>query len=137
MIIEWIQSNSDMLGWLAVISLVSVVLTAAVVPWLVIQIPADYFSNNHRKDIAWSQKHPLLRALIITLKNSIGLVFLLVGLVLLILPGQGILTILIGLMLMDFPGKFNLERTIVKKRAVLKSINWLRRKAKRPDIFID
>ena len=48
-------------------------------------------------------------------------------------PGQGILSILAGLLLMNFPGKFRLERWLVQRPGVLKSLNWLRaRRGKAP-----
>jgi hypothetical protein len=34
-------------------------------------------------------------------------------------------------MLLDFPGKYRLERWLATRRAVWRSINWLRRRAGR------
>jgi hypothetical protein len=53
----------------------------------------------------------------------------------LFLPGQGLLTMITGLLLIDYPGKFRLERKIVNTPAVLKSLNWLRAKAKKPPLI--
>ena len=52
------------------------------------------------------------------------------------LPGQGILTMLVGLMLMDFPGKRSLEIRIIGNRMVSRTVNWMRRKAKREPLRI-
>ena len=54
---------------------------------------------------------------------------LLLGIMLLVLPGQGILTIIVGIILVDFPMKYRLERWLVSRKKVLKSMNWLRKRA--------
>jgi hypothetical protein len=66
----------------------------------------------------------------------VGLVFLLAGFAMLFLPGQGILTMLIGISLMDFPGKRMLERKLVGRPAVLKTINMMRAKFDRPPLTV-
>jgi hypothetical protein len=38
-------------------------------------------------------------------------------------------------MLVDYPGKFRIERKIVNTPTVLKSLNWLRAKAKKPPLI--
>jgi hypothetical protein len=60
-----------------------------------------------------------------------GIIFILAGLAMLVLPGQGIITVLIGIMMVDFPGKFALERRIVQHPRVLRAINWMRTTARR------
>lgn len=66
----------------------------------------------------------------------VGLFLLICGLVMLVLPGQGLLTMLMGLSLMPFPGKNKLEQTIVARKSVRYSLNWIRMKAnKKPFIF--
>jgi UPF0716 family protein affecting phage T7 exclusion len=62
------------------------------------------------------------------LKNLIGAVLLVGGIAMLVLPGQGLLTMLLGLSLINFPGKFWLERKLIQRRAVHRSVNWIRRK---------
>ncbi len=68
----------------------------------------------------------------IVLKNLLGVALVGAGIVMLVLPGQGILTILIGVMLMDFPGKYALEKRLVSRPTVMRSLNWMRAKANRP-----
>ncbi len=58
----------------------------------------------------------------------------LAGIAMLVLPGQGVLTIVVGLVLMNFPGKYRLERWMATRRPIWKSLNWLRRKARRPEL---
>ena len=67
--------------------------------------------------------------ILILAKNLLGVVFILLGIALLVLPGQGLLTILIGLILLDFPGKYAAERWIIQQPAMFNAINWIRKKA--------
>ena len=69
-------------------------------------------------------------------KNLIGYGLIVAGLLMLFLPGQGILTLVMGLLLVDYPGKFRLERKLVKTPAILNSLNWLRKKAKKPPLIM-
>lgn len=105
-------------------------------PVLILAIPQDYFSNPGNRMRIFIKKRPLIGILVLTIKNLIGIVFLLVGLVLLFIPGQGLLTILIGLVLMDFPGKYKIERRLVQKPGVLQGINRIRAKFQRSPIEI-
>jgi hypothetical protein len=75
--------------------------------------------------------HPRLSFLLTVIKNLIGGVFILAGLVMLVLPGQGLLTILIGITLTNFPGKYKLEQGLARRRSILRAMNWIRGKAHR------
>jgi hypothetical protein len=59
------------------------------------------------------------------------------GIAMLVLPGQGVLTMLLGVMLMNFPGKYELERQIIQQPTILKALNWMRRRANRPDLIVE
>jgi hypothetical protein len=54
----------------------------------------------------------------------------------LVLPGQGLLTMLIGISLMDFPGKRAIERSIIGRPLILKSINRIRQRFGRPPLMV-
>jgi hypothetical protein len=79
---------------------------------------------------SWA-KRPALRLALLAGKNVLGGVLIVAGLLMLLVPGQGLLTIAVGLVLTDFPGKFRLERWLMRRRSVWRSINWLRRRAGR------
>ncbi|MCM2375182.1 PGPGW domain-containing protein [Aporhodopirellula aestuarii] len=74
----------------------------------------------------------ILHLTLLALKNTLGVFLLVIGISMLVLPGQGLLTILIGLSLLDFPGKYRLERYLVTRPPVFKSLNWLRQRAGNP-----
>ena len=64
---------------------------------------------------------------ILGLMVVVGMILALPG-----VPGQGLLTILIGLMLLDLPGKRRLERKIVGRPRILRTINRLRKRFRSP-----
>jgi hypothetical protein len=134
---EWARNNRTILGWLLALSIVTFLGTLIVVPWLVIRLPADYFSEAKRHRTPWSDQHPVVRWMLLIAKNLTGYVFILAGMAMLVLPGQGILTIFMGIVLLDFPGKYRMERWLISRRYVLRSINWLRRRAGRDPLDLD
>ncbi len=117
------------LGWLAAFSALTFVGSLLVLPLVAARIPADYFCADMRGKTLWRKRRPSLRMLVLILKNILGLVLFLAGVLMLFLPGQGLLTIFLGIMLMDFPGKYRLERYIISRGPVLRGINWLRRRS--------
>jgi hypothetical protein len=122
---------NSLLGWLALVSVVTFAGSMILVPYMVVRIPADYFCAARRGQTAWSRRHSVPRVLLALLKNLLGFVLVLAGILMLFLPGQGLLTILMGLLLMNFPGKYRLERYLVARGPVLRGINWLRLRAGR------
>ena len=115
---------------LGIASAAMLVISAMVIPYLIVRLPADFYAeSNHRR--RFFQDHPILRSLFLAVKNTLGALLLVAGILMLVLPGQGILTILAALALLDFPGKRKLEMNILHRPVVFKSINWLRRRAGR------
>jgi hypothetical protein len=134
---HWISNHHLLLGLIGFGSLAVFVGSLILLPWLVALIPSDYFCHTRREPAQWKQLHPLIRYVILVLKNVVGLVLLLSGFAMLMLPGQGLLGILLGLILMDYPGKFQLERKIVSRPKLLRFINWLRRKQNKPPLLFE
>lgn len=123
---------------LVVLGVFSVFLFAAslvVVPWMVARLPADYFAHRQREHPP--PAHPAWRLTVLAVKNILGVVMVLAGIVMLVLPGQGLISILLGVMLMDFPGKYQLERRIVGNHTVLGALNWIRARAHKPPLVLD
>lgn len=121
--------DEAVIRWLVVLSIATFVLTLVIVPVLLVRLPSDYFVREHRDPSLMSKRHPVVRIVILIAKNTLGAVLVLGGIAMLVMPGQGVLSILIGLSLIDFPGKFALERRIVRRKSVHRSINWIRKKA--------
>lgn len=106
--------------------------TLLAIPWVVSRLPADYFDHTRRERWQSSSEAPLPALLLGLAKNLLGVILVVLGVVMLFIPGQGLLTILIGLLLMNFPGKYRLERWLVHRPGVLRSLNWLRSRRGRP-----
>lgn len=114
--------------WVAAASVVSLVIGVATLPFLVTRIPADYFSHEHRHRLSARRRNPLVQLLLAGIKNAVGAVLVLAGLLMLVLPGQGLLTLAAGLMIMNYPGKYLLERWLIMRPYVLPAINKLRQR---------
>jgi hypothetical protein len=126
---DWAKANETLLWWLFAASLALVLLTPIALVWAVIQLPADYFTEKRRRPLGSWEKYPLSRIALLIGKNLLGVVLLVAGLVMLIVPGQGLLSIAVALILLDFPGKFRTERWLATRPAVWRSLNWLRKRA--------
>lgn len=115
----WIGS-----AWLVIVAGVCVA-----VPLLLVRLPPDYFADKKRPpdqaSIGWR-----------IARNVIGVVLLIVGLGLVVLPGPGLLCVLVGVMLVDFPGKHRVERAILSRKPVLAAANWVREKAGKQPLTI-
>jgi len=123
-------------GWLVALSLLSTLLTLALVPVLITRIPADYFSHHNRHRLYTGRRHPLINIAIKTAKNLLGAVFLVVGFVLLFLPGQGLILIFTGMVIMNYPGKYALECWLIQRRGVLLALNALRVRHGKPPLLL-
>lgn len=130
----YFHAHQYALRWLSLLSILTFGGTLILIPLIIILIPENYFSNPERRLKDFVRRRPLFGVIVIILKNCLGIIFLLTGIVLLFLPGQGLLTILIGLILLNFPGKYRLERYLINKPAILNSINDIRARFQRPPI---
>ena len=134
-IIGLLEENQHLLMWMGLGSLAVFVVSLLSLPWLVAQIPEDYFVPKKRRPTQWKTKRPVTRLVTLISKNLLGYVLLLGGIMMLFLPGQGILTMVAGILLIDYPGKFALERKVANTPAIFKGLNWLRAKAKKPPLL--
>ena len=132
--VNWV-TTAEIAGGIGLF-LLSLVGSAAVAAIVLCRLPADYLlvdaaapPDDDRP--RWLQ---ILRRIG---KNLLGGLLVLLGVVLSLpgVPGQGILTILLGVMLLDVPGKRDLERRIMSRPAVFKSINRLRERFGHPPLL--
>lgn len=126
---DWFYNNEALAWWLLIISIFTFLVTLIAIPVILIRLPRDYFSFPDRHRIPWQNRNRFLRLPLLILKNLLGVIFILLGILMLVLPGQGLLTIVIGLVLLEFPGKYRVERWAVNRPTVLGAINWIRAKA--------
>jgi hypothetical protein len=118
--------------------LVSFTVSTALVSFALVKLPANYFHSSHAREF-WEDKHRAVRWSGVILKNVIGLVLIALGVIMALpgVPGPGVVTILLGLVMMDIPGKRPLETRLVKRPAVLQSINRLRARFDKPPLVLD
>jgi Putative transmembrane protein (PGPGW) len=133
---DWAQAHSRLVGWLIAVSAIMFVASAVAVPLLLVRIPHDYFGPGVHRHTPFADRHPVVRGILLFVRNVLGVLLILAGLAMLVLPGQGVLTILAGLVLLHFPKKHELMRWIISRRAVLSSANWVRHRAGRPPLVV-
>ncbi|MBX3463934.1 MAG: hypothetical protein KF830_12250 [Planctomycetes bacterium] len=128
------QAHSTWWVALSLVGVLSLALTVVLLPVVVVRLPDDYFAASRdalvRRRSGWAWFERIVR-------NAFGVVFVLAGVAMLVLPGQGLLTILIGLLLVDFPGKRRLERRLVQRPRVLALLNRLRARHGRPPLRLE
>ena len=133
--VDEILSGGPLLFWITGISLLMFISTLLLIPVLVIRIPEDYFQKEGCCNGNFRRKRPFFYWSVLLLKNLMGGLFILGGIVMLFLPGQGILSIFIGLSFSNFPGKRRLERKLVSPQKVQHVINRLRIRAGKPPLL--
>ncbi|MFI5308819.1 MAG: PGPGW domain-containing protein [Polyangiales bacterium] len=111
------------------------VLGVLLVPWVVVRLPADYFAREPEA-MRTQEKGSPLWMIARLLRNALGVVLLLAGIAMLVLPGQGILTMLAALSLLDLPGKRKLEHRLLGLPAVHAVVATIRRRAGRPPLIL-
>lgn len=123
-----------LLGWLALFSLCTFILSLVLIPFVVGRLSSDCFLRLHRNDKVMPP--PSIGSVIgVILRHGLGIVLLLAGIVMLFLPGQGLLTILLGTLLVSFPGKRKLIRSLVFQPKIQHSLDWLRKKRGKPSFL--
>ena len=137
-IISWSSMNSDLLFLLGSLSIFILIISVFMMVLIISFLPEDYFKSENRNLISSVQnsRYPLLKLLVLITKNFFGVLLLLSGILMLVLPGQGILTIVTGLVFMDYPGKYKFERKLLRQKGVINSINWIRSRHSKPSLKV-
>lgn len=134
---KWAGDWETLLWWLAMVSILMFAGSLVAIPFFARRIPEDYFLSPKRSKTRWSTWPIYLQWLFIICKNVLGLILVLAGIAMLVLPGQGLLTIFVGLVLMNFPGKFTLERRIIHYAPIFRAINWIRQRQNIPPLRLE
>lgn len=140
---EWLINFWDTLTWSrillgAVLIVVSFAVVTFIVSLIMVQIPANYFHSDYEHHFL-TDKNPILRWTVIIIKNIIGVILILLGIVMMFpgVPGPGVLTVLIGLILIDLPGKRKIEALIINRPTILNAVNNLRTRYNKEPLLID
>ncbi|MCH2161933.1 MAG: PGPGW domain-containing protein [Phycisphaerales bacterium] len=131
-LVTWVKAHGAALGTaLGILGLVMFVGSLLLLPVLVARMPADYFVRTPPPRGSRSARTVILHLL----RNTLGVVLVIGGIIMLVLPGQGLLTIAIGLLVLEFPGKRRLQAWILRRSVIRRGINWLRSRAHRPPLM--
>lgn len=134
--VDWLRAHPWLVTAGTVGSVAFIVGSLLAVPVVVARIPTDYFARRENPPSAFREHHPVLRVLLLVLKNLLGVLLLAMGLVLILTPGPGVITMLVGAFLIDGPGKRRLELFLLRQRPVRRSLDWLRRRRGKPPLVI-
>ncbi|MBX3188136.1 MAG: hypothetical protein KF819_14035 [Labilithrix sp.] len=110
---------------IAVVAAALFVGTLLAIPVVVVRMPADYLV-----------RPPPKRSFVVRAARLVAAVTLIVlGVLMLVLPGQGILTILVGLGILDLPIKRRLLRKLLSMPRVRAATNQLRARRGKPPLL--
>jgi hypothetical protein len=125
---KFLQDNSHWAGLLALVSILLLAGSILFIPGILLRLPKDYFHNPHHRPLESLLPHPVLRMILLILKNVFAILLAVAGFGMLVLPGQGVLTLLVALILLDFPGKFALKRKLISVPRIHHTANAFRKK---------
>jgi hypothetical protein len=124
-LLSWLEAPAVEWG-LAAFSILAVLASVLLVPRFLASLPADYLTASGHGSSGSMPKR--------VLKNLLGVVLVLLGVAMLLLPGQGLLTLLVGLLLVDFPGKRQVVVRLLSRPKVLSLVNRLRARRHSPPL---
>jgi archaellum biogenesis protein FlaJ (TadC family) len=125
-LLAFCTAHKSALMWVSIASVAMFVGSLLLMPLLIARAPEDYFTRE--KDPNRESTHIALKVLL----NLLGVVLMLAGLAMLVLPGQGLLMMLLSLTLLDIPGKHKLVQRIAKKPPVWRALSYFRERAHKP-----
>lgn len=127
--------SKEVLVWISIGSGIALLLTAIAIPIVIVKLPTDYLVNDQKK--SWLDAQPAMMRISLRLaKNLFGVALVVLGIIMLVLPGQGVLSIILGLSLVDFPGRRALQCKLIRRPKVIDSINWIRKTFRRPPLRV-
>lgn len=121
-----LTDTAGRLGWPLSVGLAVGLTVAATLAGFatIVMLPADHFIAVASPTPA----HPLVRFALKVVKNIVGSVVIVLGLIMMLplVPGPGLVFLLLGLSLVDFPGKRAVELKLLLRPGVSRFINSLR-----------
>jgi hypothetical protein len=132
----WESLTWGRIAWGLLFAIVTIIASYGLIIIGMIKIPADYFSSTYVKEIK-NDEHFSIRWTVFIVKNIIGFLLVIAGVIMIFTPGPGVPTILLGLIMMDIPGKRPLEARLIQRPMVLSAVNDLRAKYKKPPLVMD
>ena len=135
-VFRWVGENPDVLALAFGLSLLLFVASLVLIPVLIVRMRPDYFVARNPDVHSWLGRHPAALATARIIKNVLGVILLLAGIAMMVLPGQGIITVLVALSLLEFPGKRALELRLIRQQHVSSAISWIRARSGRQRLIL-
>jgi hypothetical protein len=125
------------LWWGVGLSIALAIGSVALAVAVIVRWPPDHFLRDHVLETP--TQHALPRTLALIAKNVLGAIVILLGMVMALpgIPGQGLLMMIVGVTILDFPGKRRLERRLIARPRILRSINTLRARFGHPPLVME
>jgi len=127
----WLSQNTSILAALAAFSFLLLTTSLLATPWVLARLPANYFSKP--PSVKPRSARRLCKSVI---KTILGGLMILTGLAMMITPGPGLVCLVLGMALCEFPGKHRLLKSVIRRPSVFSTLNWLRRKARKPPFVL-
>jgi len=125
-------SFTTFLEWMGLLSIATFLVSLLLIPFLISRASAGYFLTHPSIVEQRHKRHPVIALVIKMIRNGLGGLLCLAGVIMLFLPGQGLLTILIGISLLDVPGRQKVLDMLIHRRSIQRALNWIRKKTGRP-----
>jgi hypothetical protein len=126
---EFVSVNLDweLILWGVAVYVVGTIIGLVIGGFVLMKLPPSYFQDPVPQHI-WSERHPALRWGAAALRNALGAVLLVIGVIVALpgVPGPGMLTMFFAVLLLDFPGKVRIVRWLLSRELVLTRVNRLR-----------
>ncbi len=132
MFMDYLVEHRELLIILTSITIVTFISSLIFIPLIIINLSPDYFSE--KRHSLYEYKHPFIRYTVLIVKNIVGYILIVLGFIMLFIPGQGLLSITLGLFFINFPGKKKLEYKFFSNKKISGVINSIRRRAGREEI---
>lgn len=71
-LIQSVPANESLLLVLGIISVLFFIITLTVIPWLILQIPEDYFTEEKRHPLLNEMHHPVVKIILLILKTLLA-----------------------------------------------------------------
>ncbi len=135
---NWISANATLFAWVSTASFFLLCLTVFTTPWLVAQLPQDYFLSKAASSLTTNKPAgeftavSLCRGIIKFARNVLGVSIIGLGLILMLTPGPGLVTLVLGFSLCEFSCKQRLLGQWINHPTVFLALNWMRLRHGKP-----
>ena len=86
---DWFSQNKMLIQWISIVSIISFFGSIIIIPKIIINLSSDFFINGKKPRM--DDQNLLIRIVFFLIKNALGFLLFLCGIIMLFIPGQGLL----------------------------------------------